>query len=69
MEKMFHDASAFNQPLDHWNIDNVTNMVKMFSDATSFNQSLDKWNIKSAIDMMDMFQGASFKLFICFNIQ
>ena len=30
MEKMFQNAQ-FNQPLNNWNVSNVTNMSRMFS--------------------------------------
>jgi surface protein len=38
---MFQDATSFNQPLNKWNVSNVTNMWMMFNGATSFNQPLD----------------------------
>ena len=37
---MFRDATSFNQPLNKWNVSNVTSMQSMFYDATSFNQPL-----------------------------
>ena len=37
---MFWGAESFNQPLNKWNVSNVTNMNYMFEDATSFNQPL-----------------------------
>ena len=33
-------AEAFNQPLNKWDVSNVTNMKCMFKNATSFNQPL-----------------------------
>ena len=41
MESMFDGASAFNQPLNDWQVDNVTNMMAMFHGAKSFNQPLN----------------------------
>ena len=37
---MFLAATSFNQPLNKWNVSNVTNMKFMFLDARSFNQPL-----------------------------
>ena len=36
---MFAGASSFNQPLDNWNISNVTNMSNMLTGATSFSSA------------------------------
>ena len=30
MYKMFQEASSFNQPLNNWNVSNVTAMFRMF---------------------------------------
>ena len=49
----------FNQPLDTWNVSNVTQMSGMFHHATSFNQSLPHWDIGNVVDMDYMFTGAS----------
>merc|ERR1712138_284265 len=40
MSWMFADASAFNRPLDAWNLASVTAMDGMFQNAKSFDQSL-----------------------------
>ena len=37
---MFNRATSFNQPLNKWNVSNVTNMACMFYGASSFNQPL-----------------------------
>jgi len=37
---MFANASAFNQPLGAWRVDQVTNMSYMFWGASAFNQPL-----------------------------
>jgi surface protein len=42
---MFSDAESFNQPLNNWNILNVTNMQGIFLGAINFNQDLSSWNI------------------------
>jgi surface protein len=36
MYGMFRDASAFNQPLDQWNVGNVTTMEGMFFKASAY---------------------------------
>ena len=41
---MFQDCSNFNQPLNNWNVSNVTNMRSMFRQAR-FNQPLNNWNV------------------------
>jgi surface protein len=52
---MFQHATAFNQPLNNWDVSNVTNMEAMFENATSFNQPLNKWDVSSVINMEMMF--------------
>ena len=51
-------ARSFNQPLNKWNVSNVTNMRWVFSDATSFNQPLNNWNVSKVTDMGGMFAKA-----------
>ena len=43
MSVMFYNASAFNQPLNNWNVSSVVEMNFMFYNATSFNQDLSMW--------------------------
>ena len=50
---------SFNQPLNNWDVSNVTNMWYMFLNATSFNQPLNKWNVSNDVTYMRrMFDGA-----------
>ena len=35
----------FNQPLNDWDVSNVTNMRAMFYHATNFNQPLNDWDV------------------------
>ena len=55
MKFMFWNAESFNQPLNNWNVSNVTNMKFMFWGAESFNQPLDKWNVSNVTNMKWMF--------------
>ena len=50
MEGMFEGAGSFDQPLDNWNVSNVTNMSGMFWGAKSFsNQDLSKQDVDKVI--------------------
>jgi surface protein len=40
MSAMFNVASSFNQPLDGWDVSQVTDMSKMFDEASQFNGAL-----------------------------
>ena len=42
---MFYAATAFNQPLNSWNVCNLVNAGYMFVSATSFNQNISSWDI------------------------
>ena len=55
---MFYEASDFNQPLNNWNVSNVTDMSSMFRNASSFNQPLNNWNVLNVTDMSCMLDGA-----------
>ena len=55
MFAMFQSAFAFNKPLNHWNVSNVTNMKHMFADATVFNQNINRWDVSNVKDMSYMF--------------
>ena len=48
MYAMFN-ATSFNQPLNNWNVSNVTDMWCMFRHATSFNQPLNNWNVSNDV--------------------
>ena len=56
---MFVNAHSFNQPLNKWDVSNVTKMYCMFKNATSFNQALDKWNVSNVTNMRWMFRNAT----------
>ena len=56
MSIMFANAQ-FNQPLDKWNVDNVTDMSSMFVSNRNFNQPINDWKVNNVTDMSDMFGG------------
>ncbi len=58
MSRMFTRASAFNQPIDDWDVTHVNNMSEMFRSASSFNQPLEKWNVSNVENMSGMFWDA-----------
>ena len=57
MSEMFHEATAFNQPIDQWDVSHVTNMTDMFNGANAFNQPLNSWDVSHVTHMTRMFAG------------
>jgi surface protein len=55
---MFRNASSFNQPLNNWDVSNVTDMREMFYKVFSFNQLLDNWDVSQVAGMGYMFYKA-----------
>ena len=55
MSYMFR-FTTFNQPLNAWDVSNVTTMSFMFDGASQFNQPLNSWNTSSVTDMSIMFR-------------
>jgi surface protein len=54
IEDMNHVLSRndiMNEPIECWDIGNVTNMHAMFGAATSFNQPLDRWDTSKVTNM------------------
>ena len=49
------DCRFFNQPLDNWDVSNVTNMAHMFHNCVNFNQPLNNWNVSNVTNMGSMF--------------
>ena len=50
--------TSFNSPIDHWVLNNVTNMSYMFWYAYSFNQDIQNLTISNITNMEGMFEGA-----------
>jgi len=44
---MFHNCTAFNQPLDNWDTSKVTEMNIFLQGASAFNQTLASWNLSA----------------------
>src|SRR5690554_5018170 len=62
MHGMFLGASAFNQPLDSWDVSSITHMESLFYDATSFDQSLAAWDISNVTNMNNIFRNTSMSI-------
>jgi hypothetical protein len=45
---MFY-GSNFNQPIDSWDVSNVTTMLWMFRNS-QYNQDLEGWNVANVIE-------------------
>ena len=68
MELMFLTRSGsihrFNQPLNNWDVSNVTNMAWMFgvqfgtNGLGDFNQHLNNWDVSNVTNMSGMFKAA-----------
>ncbi len=52
---MFAFCDLFNQPLNGWDVSNVTSMYQMFGSCDLFNQPLDNWNISNVNYISGMF--------------
>ena len=55
---VFRNAESFNQPINNWDVSNVTNMSNVFIYTDSFNQPLDNWNVSNVTKMDDTFNRA-----------
>ncbi|MBQ9395792.1 MAG: DUF285 domain-containing protein, partial [Proteobacteria bacterium] len=51
-------AVSFNQPLENWDVSNVTDMHFMFFEAKHFNQPIENWEVSNVTDMSYMFARA-----------
>ena len=62
---MFSFASAFNQPLNAWDVGQVTSMDSMFYSASAFNQPLSAWDVGQVTSMSSMFLSSGGALSDC----
>jgi hypothetical protein len=58
MAHIFNWATAYNQPLNNWDVSKVVHMNNAFQNAQNFNQPLDKWDTSACQNMGHMFAGA-----------
>ena len=52
---MFKNCKNFNQPLNDWDLSNVTSMESMFMNCKNFNQHLNYWDVSKVTSMAFMF--------------
>jgi surface protein len=55
MDYMFFGAAAYNQPLNDWDVSNVTDMTAMFYGAKAYNQPMNDWEVSNVTNMGNMF--------------
>mgnify|MGYP003319116204 FL=1 len=55
MDRMFCGCKSFNQPLNKWNVSNVTNIRWMFDNCKSFNQDISNWDVSNVRGKIEMF--------------
>ena len=58
LRQSLNSARSFNQPLNNWDVSNVTDMGRMFAYAYSFNQPLNDWDVSNVRDVEKMFENA-----------
>ncbi|NJL13444.1 MAG: BspA family leucine-rich repeat surface protein [Microscillaceae bacterium] len=59
MDRVFFNATSFNQDISTWNVSSVTDMSNMFEGASSFDQNIANWNVSSLSTTFRMFAAAS----------
>jgi len=58
MREIFEYAENFNQPLDNWDVSNVSDFLQVFRYASSFDQNINSWNMTNATRLQGMFDNA-----------
>ncbi len=49
LNRMFRNAANFNEPIDHWNVSNITQMTDLFRGASNFNQPFNSWDVSNVV--------------------
>ena len=57
MSYMFRGCSAFNQPLEEWDVSHVTDMSNIFYGCSAFNQPLEGWDVSQVTQIDRLFKG------------
>ncbi|MCB9167157.1 MAG: BspA family leucine-rich repeat surface protein [Flavobacteriales bacterium] len=58
LEGTFRGCTAFNSPLNNWDVSNITITRRMFQDAHAFNQPLNSWDMGQVTNTLAMFKNA-----------
>lgn len=53
-----YNTTAFNQPIDSWNVSSITDMSNMFTSCNAFNKPINSWNVQNVTTMNGMFMSA-----------
>lgn len=57
LERLFHGATAFNQPINTWNTSKIKSFQSLFAGARAFSQDLDYWDVSG----VESFEGTFFE--------
>ncbi|MFZ1808692.1 MAG: BspA family leucine-rich repeat surface protein [Cyclobacteriaceae bacterium] len=55
MTSMLQGCVSFNEPINHWVVDNVLIMQNLFFNCDIFNQDLNLWNVDNVTNMSQVF--------------
>jgi surface protein len=56
MSGMFYGCEEFNQPLNDWDVSQVTDMSCMFYGCEEFNQLIDNWDVSNVRNISKIFK-------------
>ncbi len=59
LEGTFRGCTAFNSPIEHWDVSNVENFYYTLSNCPNFNQPLNNWDVSNATNMNRLFEGST----------